>query len=300
MNSLAPFLSAFELHRDFSDAVFKIPGVTGVGIGYCEQNGKLTDEPCIKVAIRNSRGFNYPAIPTSHALKFGSERFQLPVEFLELGEIELQASPSGGLHTYTQSGQYFETATACCLVSAGGTGRFLLGCAHAFALMRTHGRPHESGFRAYSTAADDSGFHNHVGMLASVADGNVVDAALVYANNNVSPRYTGNRQFTGVVPRSRLLSSYNMFTRSGIKGLHLDMVGRVNHPIGGAIANYDSVLISRPHSRESSAGDSGAPLVSGQGELLGMHFGKATSGHALAFRIQDVFQAFSPNLQLIV
>jgi hypothetical protein len=102
--------------------------------------------------------------------------------------------------------------------------------------------------------------------------------------------------------------SYYALTRHGLRSAHLFGSGLSKSQSGyygnGTTLTFSNVICSQGDTNLDvfKAGDSGAPLVTADGTLVGMHFSGIdddVSTTSWALRASDVFAAFSADLALV-
>ena len=228
-----------------------------------------------------------------------SATIRVPVDVVEEPTTVLHAwecDASGDNHTIQ--------GTATCLVSLGDNpGRCLLGCHHVLALSEIDPLPPAQPIAvAYQGAIVGHAFAlpvdrdtmdaalalvTGVSQLAFVADGKTIRITKVLGEDDPIPQ------------------SYYVLTRNGRRAAHLLGTGITKAQSGyygnGTTLEFSDVICSLGDSNLDvfQAGDSGAPLVTADGTLVGMHFSGLAdnaSTTSYAFSAADIFKAFAKDL----
>lgn len=102
--------------------------------------------------------------------------------------------------------------------------------------------------------------------------------------------------------------NYRVLTRNGVRAAHLAGTDVTKSQSGyygnGTTLTFSNLICSLGDSSLDifQAGDSGAPLVTDDGTLVGMHFSGLADNvgtTSYAFRASDVFQAFAMDLAVL-
>lgn len=299
-----------------------LPNVVTVGYGYRERADNLLDEPCVKVSVskkwsseRQLRGKVPTWCLTSWVRRKNGKRrmYAVPTDVSRLGAIATHAS-AGAQTRSTQRGQTGSSeATGCCLVKFIGYDELcLLGCAHALARVANYDKPTSrrelQQFHTSAKPRNDQGAWRRIGELSTIAPLSKVDAALVRVGSlqGMTAELGNGKRISGIAtglgfPRYHTVYGKNNVVKSRLVEITLK-VDVVLHRRGHARTyRYRNVPKSRPLNssiRSTGPGDSGAPVITPDGFLAGMHF--AGSGiYSYSFPIERVFGAFRPNLRLI-
>jgi hypothetical protein len=224
--------------------------------------------------------------------------------------VDVSQEPATVLHAWdcdASGDNHTISGTATCLVSFGSSpGRYIVGCHHVLALSEIDPLPPaQPVMLAYQGAA--------VGHEAALpVDPTTMDAALALVSgvNQISFNAGGKTvRITKVLAAgSPAPASYYVLTRHGVRSAHLSAAGVTKDQSGyfgnGTTLSFSNVIVSLGDTDLDvfQAGDSGAPLVTGDGTLIGMHFSGLAdnvSTTSYAFTAADVFGAFALPLALI-
>jgi len=300
----------------------KLPNVVSIGFGLREKNEELINEPCIKISVsykwKGTRR-KIGKIPARCIIKLEKSNGQklsyavpTDITFVGRGQIKPQ-SAGGGSKTTTRNGIHLPSGgTGCCFVKFQDyEGYYLLGCAHTFAFVDRYNLPDVNELYFYRTYSEkqQQPYERQIGTLQAIADLRQADAAVVFVDNaqDLSTGYgPNNYSFAGTWQNNNFPWRYSVYGRHGVvPSQWVENTYQINVPLHRRQNRKNYVFRSIPRSRPLSgyaptqAGDSGAPVVSNNGYLLGMHFA-GLGQYSYSFPIQRVLNAFSVRLKLAI
>lgn len=283
----------------------RFDGVLAVGAGYKKSANAVSKTICLGMLVKKKRTRNIPRpVPERVLISFIRDgkrvRLSIPTDVEELGKGKPHASVNvaQGVRAFNRNNpKQGVPGAACCIVEDANqpANRFILGCHHVLALSLL-----TTGCTAFNaTDVADRGMNTKIGQLyfplPMIPNGQpCLDGAIARVDPSISVDWLAAQGVKPIVVEPGIQQPRNcfVFTPSGpLPAIFVKEWTNVPLPY----AKCGTVVIAGAYQFQAATvgGHSGAPVMTPDGTLFGMHFWGDPS-HNLAMAI-PAFMLFQPG-----
>jgi hypothetical protein len=307
-----------EAKRKAEESLLKLPGVTGVDIGYKEVGGKPTDQIAIRVLVEEKKDVpkaqRVPDQIEGFATDVIQRKFELHQFSNRMPEADLHPMVDAGTYTPLKGGisigpcraigGFVFAGTLGCLVKDNGTGKhMMLSNFHVMCVDNTHA----VGDTMTQPSRVDGGAcpAGIVGTLARQSLGGKVDCAVADITGTrgdsceiVDIGYVAGQAAAALGMAVRKRGRTTMLTYGVVDSIHLTVT--IDYEDGlGNVTLTDQIGIkpdTAKNSKFGDHGDSGSVVVDNSRNVVGLYFAGDPTGYGVANPIADVLAALNVSL----
>lgn len=299
------------------------PGVLGIGVGFRTKgkDRKTYRELVIRVTVDQKlppeqlQAEHVPVIPPSFTVRRRGVAYAIPTDVPELKAVDLQGRTRLNVR---HQGTTLKGSICCLLRDTQTHDLFILSCKHVLgAASRTERCRGKHQLRIDLRNPDRIMVAQVArrGDLAAIYPGSSaysLDAAIARVDQEHAVSSRINRKIArrlGGAP----LPGTKVFLPAASAALRGEIIAVTeameipNYPCGLARSRklyrvtFPAIMEVKPLNRQPENGDSGSPLLTPDGTLIGMHFAKGPNGNGLAMPIKDIVRqtTFNRVLRLV-